>query len=232
MSALGLLLQKELRDLVRDTRTVLFALVVPVLVYPLVLFGVGFVIQAGLVRLKTEPLTVAVCSDEALTLLSRAPVPAHTTWQRMPRDEAERLLHDEKIAAVVAIDKGSLSEVAAGRQLEVSILYTKRFDLSKEALDRVKPVLDTLNAELLTVRLTERNLSPDFGVPVLTQARDLDFENNLGPVIAAGFLPFMFLVMMAAAAAYPSVDLTAGERERGTIETLLVAPVRPEQTSS
>ena len=227
MSALGILLRKELLDLVRDTRTLMFALVVPVLVYPLVLAGIGFGVQAGLQRLKNEPLIIAVCSDEALALLTAEPLPAHTTYERMSLAEAEQKLRDEKIGAVVSLEKGSRAEIQQGAQATVTILYTKRFDLSKEALERVKPVLEKLNTGFLQLRLAEKGLTADFGVPLLTQARDQDFDKNLGPVIAASFLPFALLVMMAAAAAYPAVDLTAGERERGTIETLLVAPVRP-----
>jgi sodium transport system permease protein len=63
--------------------------------------------------------------------------------------------------------------------------------------------------------------------PVKADPVDLDFQKDLGPLIASRLLPIILLTMLIIGALYPAVDLTAGEKERGTLETLLVAAVRP-----
>ncbi len=229
MSPVRVLLGKELLDVVRDRRTLLLTLVLPVLLYPGLLLVMGTVIAAGHARLKNEPLVVAVASDDALALLSRRPAPARTTWVRQPRAEAEAALREQKVAAVVDTPEGALEALAAGRQAVVTVLYTKRYDRSMEGLDRLRPVLEALNAEVLAKRLEEKELDVAFAVPVKSEPLDLDFQKDLGPLIASRLLPVILVVMLLIGALYPAVDLTAGEKERGTFETLLVAPVKPVQ---
>jgi ABC-type Na+ efflux pump permease subunit len=92
-----------------------------------------------------------------------------------------------------------------------------------EALDRLRPLLGSLNDEALQGRLRAQALEVAFVTPVRTDAQDLDFQKDLGPFIASRLLPLILLVMLGAGAVYPAVDLTAGEKERGTLETLLVS---------
>ena len=56
---------------------------------------------------------------------------------------------------------------------------------------------------------------------------DIDFQKDLGPLVASRLLPIILVVMLFMGALYPAIDVTAGEKERGTLETLLVAPVSP-----
>jgi ABC-type Na+ efflux pump permease subunit len=109
------------------------------------------------------------------------------------------------------------------------VLYTKRFDRSMEALERLRPALEAANTRALTRRLEARQLDPAFATPVKLEAVDLDFQKDLGPLIASRLLPIVLIMMLFVGALYPAVDLTAGEKERGTLETLLVCPVRPVQ---
>lgn len=227
MSAWRLLLGKELLDVVRDRRTLLLTVVLPVLLYPGLLLVMSGIIAAGSQRLKNEPLTVAVVGDATQALLSRRDPPAKTTLTPMSRDEAEAQLRAQKLAAVVQAPGATQRLLDDGGQAVVQVLYTRRFDRSVEALDRLKPVLESLNGETLKVRLEARQLDPGFVQPVKLDAVDLDFQKDLGPLLASRLLPIVLLMMLMIGALYPAVDLTAGEKERGTLETLLVAAVRP-----
>ncbi|MEW6432752.1 MAG: ABC transporter permease [Myxococcota bacterium] len=229
MSVLFVLLEKELLDVVRDRRTVVLTLVLPVLLYPGILTLMGAIIAAGKDRLKHEPLVVAVTTADAQRFLDARAPPPHTTWRRVARPEAEALLRDKKVAAIVDAKEGAAADVDGGRQATVTVLYTKRFDRSMEALERVRPVLEAAGARALRLRLEARALDPAFATPVKLEAVDLDFQKELGPLIASRLLPVVLLMMLFIGALYPAVDLTAGEKERGTLETLLVCPVRPVQ---
>lgn len=229
MSPVGVLLKKELLDVVRDRRTVVLTLVLPVLLYPGLLTAMGAIIAAGKDRLKNEPLVVAVTNADAQAFLDTLPPPPRTTYERATRADAETRLREQKVAAIVDAAEGAARDVAEERQATVTVLYTKRFDRSMEALDRLRPVLETANTRALTLRLEARQLDPTFATPVKLEATDLDFQKDLGPLIASRLLPVVLLMMLFIGALYPAVDLTAGEKERGTLETLLVCPVRPVQ---
>jgi sodium transport system permease protein len=131
--------------------------------------------------------------------------------------------------AIVDAPAGSRAQVAGGAQATVTVLYTERHDESTEALRRLKEVLEKVNHGALKVRLAEAKLPDAFAEPVLTQAKDIDFDQNLGPLIASRILPTLLIMMLFIGAFYPAIDVTAGEKERGTLETLLVAPVHPMQ---
>lgn len=227
MSALKVLLQKELLDVVRDRRTLLLTVGLPVLLYPGILLLMGLIIGAGTARLKNEPLTVAVVGAPTMGLLAQTATPAKTTYAAMSRADAEAALKDKKVAAVVDAPDELDARLRDGKQVVVTVLYTKRFDRSIEGLDRLRPALEKLNAQTLKVRLDELHLAAEFVQPVKTDAIDLEFQKDLGPLIASRLLPFVLLMMLVLGALYPAVDLTAGEKERGTLETLLVSAVRP-----
>jgi sodium transport system permease protein len=187
----------------------------------------GAIVSAGTQRLKNEPLTVAVVGQGTLELLAKKPVPAKTTFALEERAKAEALLLDQKVAAVVVAPPETEAALEGGGQAVVQVLYTKRFDRSVEALDRVRPLLESLNADTLQVRLETRDLDPGFVQPLKLEAVDLEFQKDLGPLIASRLLPIVLLTMLILGALYPAVDLTAGEKERGTLETLLVSGARP-----
>lgn len=229
MNPLPVLLKKELLDVVRDRRTVVLTLVLPVLLYPGLLTAMGAIIAAGKDRLKNEPLVVAVTTADAQAFLDTQPPPPRTSYERLARADAETRLREQKVAAIVDAPEGAARAVSEDRQATVTVLYTKRFDRSMEALERLRPVLEAANTKALTLRLEARQLDPRFATPVKLEATDLDFQKDLGPLIASRLLPVVLLMMLFIGALYPAVDLTAGEKERGTLETLLVCPVRPVQ---
>ena len=161
-AAWRILLSKELLDVVRDRGTLVLTIALPVLLYPGILLLMGAIIAAGTHRLKNEALVVAVVGPSTVALLARKPVPEKTTFELHERAEAETLLLDQKIAAIVEVPRNAAAELEAGRQAVVTILYTKRFDRSMEALERVKPVLESINSDALKVRLEARQLEPGF----------------------------------------------------------------------
>jgi sodium transport system permease protein len=226
MSALGTLVKKEVTEVVRDRRTLFLTLAMPLLLYPAVMLGMGTVILAGKERLKNEELTVAFASDAAEKLFE-GHLPAKTKGVRMPLDGARALLADKRLDAIVDVAPDAQAALDGKGQVVVQLLYTKRFDRSEEALDRLRPVVQALNDGVLKTRLVTLNLDAGFVTPVKLEAVDVDFQKDLGPLIAASLLPVTLLVWLIAGAMNSAVDLVAGEKERGTLETLLVSAVRP-----
>lgn len=226
MSAWKILLRKELLDLSRDRRTLVLTVVLPIFLYPGILLLMSGIIAAGTLRLKNEELSVALVGEASKELLLLR-APPKTSWVFLPRGDVEKQLADKKIAAAVEAPADTKALLENGGQAVVQVLYTKRFDRSVEALDRLKPVLESLNSQTLSVRLKEKELEAGFVQPLKTEAVDLDFQKDLGPLLASRLLPMVLLVMLLVGAMYPAVDLTAGERERGTLETLFVSAVRP-----
>lgn len=227
MGRVRALLRKELLEALRDKRALFTLLLLPVIIYPGTLLLMGTVMTAGKDRLRKEVLPVAVASDAARAVLARAKASPLTPLVRASRAEGEQGIRDKVLWAVVDAPEGTAEALARGEQAKVTLLYTKRHDRSREARDRLEKMLDEISKGALTVRLEEAKLPASWAEPVITNAVDVDFGKDLGPLIASQILPVILVVMLFMGAMYPAVDATAGEKERGTLETLLVAPVRP-----
>jgi len=229
VSPFRILLHKELLDVVRDRRTLLMNLGLPVVLYPLLFLSMGIMVVAGTERLKNTELVVGTVGPEAVELIKLRPTPPKTTYKAYSLEEATAELALQTLAAVVTAPEGARDAIAEGKQAVVTVMYAKRFDKSREALDRLRPVLESVNVQMLQKRLEEKSLDPSFILPMKTDPVDVDLKDGLGRLMAASLLPMLLLTTLLTGAVQAAVDTTAGEKERGTFETLLVAPVRPTQ---
>ncbi len=105
-------------------------------------------------------------------------------------------------------------------------------DYSKQAKNRLQPLLESWKRELMKERLARKNLPANFTDPF-----EINEPQPAGPPAQAGgifdmmvrIFPFMLVMWSLAGALYPAVDLCAGEKERGTMETLLITPAGREE---
>lgn len=105
-------------------------------------------------------------------------------------------------------------------------------DHSRQALQRLRPVLERWKEELKKVRFVRRGLDAEFDAPFALDepksASDASDPEKIADMVIRIF-PFMLVMWSLAGALYPAVDLCAGEKERGTMETLLISPAGREE---
>lgn len=273
---------REVRDLLRDRRTLLMIVVLPAVLYP-IMGLVGF-----LFALSSEEKTsiIGLYGIDHLPKLTSAsaglsPVPAATLFALTPNcdgmasvigtsalEKAVRASQDypplviddrfpqpicssarvEKATRVIAMPDASLlpletrqidvllvvpanlcRQLDAGAQPEFQ-LYSRRGDeSSKLAERRLRGILGRWKKGVQQVRLARRGLPADFDDPVAIRTPDRESEplkqatEELSDLMAR-FFPFMLIMWSMAGALYPAIDVCAGEKERGTLETLLLSP--------
>ena len=208
------LLQKELRSLFRDRQVLLYSVLLPVLLYPLLLFGVSQVKYYTEGLSEQAPMRVAVQGlDDEWRLAARlAAIPGiQLEW-------AER-------SHSLLVKKGSLELMLALGKDGLSLEYDSRRQASLSARTRIMPILRRWrrSQELLLGKklgLDETSLANP-AIEVL----DLSRGELTGERILALLLPLILLIMTTFGATYPALELTAGERERRTSETTALFPV-------
>ena len=107
----------------------------------------------------------------------------------------------------------------------ITILYDSSQSLSREAYDRFKGFIAALERAQLALRLKEAQLSPGFVQPYDLKSANIASDSRQIQAAIGSFLPYLIILFCFFGAFYPSLDLTAGEKERFTLETLLLAPV-------
>ena len=222
-----LIFRKELRDVLRDRRTLIATFVLPLILYPGFILAFTQVRALEVGRLERERYLVGVVgrenapglfaddllADEHLEIAAGVPATGKALLDRrlqllvmVPEDFQARIEHDTTASLVVHYDQSDVrSREAVERFRRVVERFRRR--VLRERLSRLVPPRD--EAFLHPVRLTTENLAPQAQVLLS---------------LAGGVLVFLAVIMALTGAFYPAVDACAGEKERGTIETLLVSP--------
>ncbi|MCE9563032.1 MAG: ABC transporter permease subunit [Planctomycetes bacterium] len=141
----------------------------------------------------------------------------------------ESLLVQREVDALLIIDPNITTKLERGEQGSVRILGRDAEENSKLAVRRLSGVLNAWIASVKTARFTRAGLPTNFDVPV--EIRDPSSEKAPVKKIfdelrdsLAKTIPFLLVMWMLTGAIYPAIDMTAGEKERGTMETLLISP--------
>ncbi|MCA9042252.1 MAG: ABC transporter permease subunit, partial [Planctomycetaceae bacterium] len=106
-------------------------------------------------------------------------------------------------------------------QDQLEIVYIPGVSLSENALYHLQDRLEAVNQSFIT-RFLETHGNAQ--VPVVAELDPLE-DKDAGPISLAAVIPLILILMTVTGAVYPAIDLTAGERERQTLETLISAPI-------
>jgi sodium transport system permease protein len=113
---------------------------------------------------------------------------------------------------------------AAG-STRVTVAYNETDIRSEIAANGVAGILERAKQTMLDARLARLKLDPAFVHPLNLEERNVATEEQVAGSVLGKIVPLILIMMTITGAIYPAIDLTAGERERGTLETLMVAPV-------
>jgi sodium transport system permease protein len=227
-----LIFRKELRDVLRDRRTLIATFVLPVVLYPAFVIGFAQVtaVQRGRQAQTTQQVAVvgARYAPDLLALIS--PKDDHLEWTEAPAAD-ERALLDGQVQLIVVIPPDFQDAIRSDTTAQLSVQFDQSSDRSRLALEWFRGVVDRYRERELSSRL--EGLRPPqsqaFIEPVRLVSDNRAPETQVLLSLAGGMLVFLAVMMALSGAFYPAVDACAGEKERGTIETLLVSPAtRPE----
>lgn len=235
--------RREVRDQVRDRRTLFMVFALPILLYPVLGLGVVQFTQA----FQDKPREVVVVGAEFLPpapqLLNErrdgfSPdlvrdlgfagalrvrcEPKSSVWGTEP---GSRLGIRQGLAdAVLMIPPDVASRLEKDRSANFPIEYVSADERSQLTYLRVREILARWNERIVEGRLAKVHKTVDFVDAVRSAATDLSTKAEAGVNVWAKIFPFLLVIMALTGAFYPSVDLCAGEKERGTMETLLISP--------
>jgi sodium transport system permease protein len=222
---IGIVYRKELIDSLRDRRTVISMLVVPLLVMPLLTIGLG-VLSVTLVGLaKREiPRVMILGGDDSPHV--RAELRKLKDVRIVPSkpDYAEEI-SNKQIRAAVEIPEGFEAKLAAGESSTVNIYMYEGELRSSFGADRLQRFFRELRDRAIRERLQARQLPESLMRPFDIEQKNVAPPEKVGGEILGGMVPYFVILLCLTGAMYPAMDLTAGEKERGTIETILCSPV-------
>ena len=214
---------KEVRENLRDKRTVLNALITGPLLGP-ILFGMifSFTLQRQLAEAE-KPLPVPVIGAQYAPNLLHALEAQGLVVKPAPKNAAEAVrTHAAKV--VLVIPPGFDAAWRKGQPAGVELYYDSARQDSGTPVHRLKKMLQTYAATLAAQRLLVRGISPVLMRPVVAEDRDLATPQSRSALMFS-ILPYFFVLTVFLGGMYLAIDTTAGERERQSLEPLLANPV-------
>jgi sodium transport system permease protein len=243
LKTVGTIFRREVRDQVRDRRTLFMVFALPILLYPVL--GIG-VVQFTM-AFQDKPREVVVVGAEYLPpsppLLSERRDAFHPDLVRdlgftgtlrvrcEPPDspwankEFSRIgIRQGQADAVMMIPPDVATRLEKERSANVPIEYVSADERSQLTYLRVREILTRWNEKIVEGRLAKEHKTSEYVDAVRMAGTDLATKAEAGVNVWAKIFPFLLVIMALTGAFYPSIDLCAGEKERGTMETLLISP--------
>lgn len=244
---------KELVETLRDRKTIVMMIVVPLLMYPLIFLALGQATAMQVESMRTSEVAIGVTKDvpgpvrdaltkaEFTTLLEVADGDELTKRVRsgelgggimLAPSPPVRTSVDGEAAGSTNLkgantDDGPRPAFSDGGTLPLRLVFDGGSDLSRNAEGRIREGLKEFERDELNRRLKAIGRPLSYVDPVSINADNIAPPTRQGGYFLGQILPMLISVLMIGAAFYPAIDLTAGEKERGTLQTLLTAPITP-----
>lgn len=212
--------RKELLDTVRDRRTLVSMVVVPVLAMPLLFLFIGKLMTAAEKRAGEKADTIAVSGAERVPGLLNALAGAGFKFAAKP--DLKAAMEKKEIAAgvePVALPDG---------KTEVRIYADLTRQDSEMAAQKIRAALDRFKEDNARIRLRVMGV-PDDVLSPFTVKRVNIAQKKMAGFVWGSMLGYVVVLLMFSGGMYPAIDLTAGEKERRTLEVLLSAPTGRDQ---
>jgi sodium transport system permease protein len=212
--------RKELRDAMRDGRTIIAVFVVPLVLYPGLMLFMGSIEAANKKEEGALRVRVGVVGEAQLPgLHQRMATLQGVSTVLLPA--APSSMESAGVDAVLVLPAGLAASVAKGDSVKVELLYKDADHKSSAADERMQPVLDEVRRELTVLWAQSRGAHADAPPAISVEHRDVSSKEEEGRFMAALIIPYILVFMVAAGSMQIAIDTTTGEKERSTLETLL-----------
>ena len=220
---ISLIYKKEMLGAIRDRRTFISMIIIPLIFYPLLFLGIGYFTLIGQQQNEAIPSAVAVKGgantpqlmkmlkqDKNINLINFA---KHTN----------KSIEAEEINLLLEIPENFHAEKNVNDNHTIILQYDSTIQRSKIARKRVSNLIENYRQQIIRERLEKMNLNPEYIQPIKEEWLDMAPEERKIGSILGMILPYIIIILIFIGAMHSAVDITAGEKERGTLATLLVS---------
>ena len=221
MNKWQVLLVKEIKHLFRDTKTIVQTVVLPTFITPLLIGGIFWYFGSIATEETKKTYDISVFSSSESSLIDELGNSERLQIYNETSIEAvvEAVIQDNSEIGLVFEDSFS-ADLFSNNSAELTI-YSKDIDTFSQAQSIVLNIVDDYEDTVRNKRLEALNINENYVNPITINEEDLTTEEESAGSIFGALLAFFFVMYVISGAMYPAIDLGAGEKERGTMETLI-----------
>lgn len=225
MNPVFIIFKKEMKDLLRDRRTIMAMMILPVVLIPIILTLVSrFAFSTDSMATIKDIRVTIYDNDNGADLIKR--------FQRrkdlklvdnIAPFKFKRLIREDSLDFALVLSKNFDRQIAAGGTGDLE-LFHKSSVRDTLLYSRFMSTIRDYRKAIIQERLDSLGSDPSILNPIRTDKTNVKPSENLIGAFAGSIIPIFFILFCFMGAMYPAIDLFTGEKERNTIETLLVLP--------
>ena len=221
MNKWQVLLIKEIKHLFRDTKTIVQTVVLPTFITPLLIGGIFWYFGSIATEETKKTYDISVYSSSESLLIDELGNSERLQIYNETSIDAvvEAVIQDNSEIGLVFEDSFT-ADLFSNNSAELTI-YSKGIDTFSQAQSIVLNIIDDYEDTVRNNRLEALNIDENYVNPITINEEDLTTEEESAGSIFGALLAFFFVMYVISGAMYPAIDLGAGEKERGTMETLI-----------
>lgn len=221
---------RELLDSVRDKRTLYMMVLLPIVLMPLImLIGPVVLVRQQEALAEEVPVALVAGGEELPELLEWIEASGALSLERAQAGaelaELETRLVTGDVHVILELPQGAAPSLAAEQPVAVRIVYEAADRRSAMATGIAETLLEQYGEQLVALRLGERGLSPELLMPFAVERHDITPRERFGGQLLATLIPFFVVVWAVVGGMYTAIDAGAGEKERNSLESLIMTPV-------
>jgi sodium transport system permease protein len=224
-----IIFKKEFREVFGDARTRFNVIVSPLLITPLLLALIGSMARQNAKEMQTEKITVGVIglqnAPKVSDALKNSESRAITLVSLRSAAEAEQKIKNREIRAAAIVSEDADERFGNLDSVPITILKDDGNDNSTQAAGRLKELFQERGELIAAERLHENGFSAQLTRPFLIGEKAITGSGGAGMAMLATLLPYILAISAIVGGISAANDSVAGEKERGTLETLLVSPI-------
>jgi len=223
--------KKEVVEFVRDWRTIVAIIIIPILMFPVLFIVFPVLLESEAAELDNKVVNIEIQSNQYPMYLIESFNESYTKLTYV-----NATFNDSLSLPLSDLDRVRNMEIDAILRLNYtddiwyySVIHLSTSESSTEAKNRIISSLITFENNITELRISEGGLEVDSTLDPLRWDGDMNkadvaTEGEQAGLILSLFIPLVLAIWTFSSAIQPSIDMTAGERERGTLEALLGLP--------
>ena len=216
---------KELLGTIRDRRTIIAMIIIPLIFYPLLFVGIGYFSKLGSIKSEEDNSKIIIDGAEFAPQLVNYLREYEKIEILILEDDSPAKLQNSDIQAILVIPPDFKYKIEQEEPNKLILKYDATEAKSKIAKQRINQVIEKYKDEILSQRLSRLDLKEEFLTPLILQEENIATVEKMTGSFLAVLLPYLIIMLIFTGAMHTAVDITAGEKERGTIATLLVSQI-------
>ena len=228
MNPIAVVCRKEIRDNVRDRRTIFSTLAFGPIFAPLMFVVMIQIVVNQTISSVEQRLSVPIVGIDATgnleSFLAEQGIDADRDHDLTDLDSAAEAVIQGTHAFVVVIEDTFAENLGGRLPARITVVFDRSDSRSADQVQRVQTQLRAWSETIGTLRLLARGVSPSVARPIIVDAYDISTPTGRSALVL-GILTYFLLFAVLMGGMYLAIDTTAGERERKSLEPLLTTPV-------